>query len=366
MIKTKKKPRPADKNLVESWNSVQGSRIDLDKGVVRGVKVLGENSKHGYTYSQAAMKKAVPLYEGVRVNIDHPSKVDTGRGSRSYADRFGRLKNVNYVEGKGVFGDLHYNKNHALARQFEYDVEHDPKNLGLSHNARGDFGRGNKAIVESITSVTSVDLVADPATNAGLFESDKTVRKVRARQRAKWEKVMESLGMELGETPTPREAIAKLLEAIMLDGSLTPEQRKEKIMKCLEMDVADNPSKHTRVEESERMKPTKKAPVDKTAQRALKEAAKLRKELDTRKRKDRVRALCESMKFSPSAVQLKAIAASDSKTEAKQLIEAFMGAKKSANKNDVSNKPKSKEASDGPSKKLTEAEVDQFLEGILE
>jgi hypothetical protein len=366
--------KPRKRKLVESWDSVNESNLDFKNGVVKNVKVIGFTSKHGRSYSPKALKEAVPMYEGIRVNIDHPTRVDMDRQSRSYADRFGHLKNTRFVEGKGIFADLHYNKAHRLAKQFEWDAKNEPKNLGLSHYAFGDpVRRGGKSIIESITSVQSVDLVADPGTTNGLFESQKTVGgKPRVRKRPKWQTLMESLGMELGEAPTPREAIAKLMESIMLDGSLTPAQRKEKINKCLEMDVEDKPN--SRVEESAPMekKPVSKTPsrAARTAKKALREAAKLRTELASRKRRDRVRRLCESMTFKPSKTQLKAIAAMDTRVEAKALIEGFMGSKrvtkKSSTKSRFSNKPKSRAGGDKPAKPLTEAELDLFIDGIME
>jgi hypothetical protein len=145
-------------------------RLDKANGVVRGVKVLGLSSSHGYRYSPDAVRGAAGLYEGKAVNIDHPQDRSKLGASRSYYDRFGKLHNIKYVEGKGLFGDLHYNKKHRAAEQFEYDVEHDPSNLGLSHNASGQATSGGD-LVESITEVRSVDLVADPATTMGLFEA---------------------------------------------------------------------------------------------------------------------------------------------------------------------------------------------------
>jgi hypothetical protein len=51
-------------------------------------------------------------------------------------------------------------------------VENDPRNVGFSHRA---YGRGHhvgaRYLVEEIAVVRSVDLVADPATTRGLFES---------------------------------------------------------------------------------------------------------------------------------------------------------------------------------------------------
>jgi hypothetical protein len=71
----------------------------------------------------------------------------------------------------GIFGDLHFNPKHALAEQLAWDAEHAPENVGLSHNVVARVKcRGAGAVVEAITHVYSVDLVADPATTRGLFE----------------------------------------------------------------------------------------------------------------------------------------------------------------------------------------------------
>lgn len=357
------------RKLKESWSSIQGGRVDVKAGVVKGVKVVGFTSTHGYRYSPEALKNAVPLYEGAKVNIDHPTRADVERRSRSYADRFGRLQNARFVDGKGIYADFHFNRSHRLAKQFIEDVRRDPKNLGFSQYAHGRTRRrGNEEVVEVIESVSSVDLVADPATTSSLFESEKTVRRrPRVRKQAKWEKLMESLGMELGETPTPREAIAKLMESIMLDGSLSAKQRREKIMKALEMDVEES-SKSTRVEEAENT--MKKKPIVKKASRELIEAkrelAKAQKALNDRKHSDRVRALCESMEFQPSNLQLKAVAAMGSKREAKKLIESFQADQRRDRKKQTSNKPKSRQNESVGSKRLSEAEVDAWLDDLVE
>jgi hypothetical protein len=52
-----------------------------------------------------------------------------------------------------------------------WDAEHEPANVGLSHNVLARTIRdGAITVVEAITKVESVDLVADPATTRGLFE----------------------------------------------------------------------------------------------------------------------------------------------------------------------------------------------------
>ena len=53
-----------------------------------------------------------------------------------------------------------------------WDAEHAPENVGFSHNVEARVGRrGDRVVVEAIIRVQSVDLVADPATTRGLFES---------------------------------------------------------------------------------------------------------------------------------------------------------------------------------------------------
>lgn len=158
-------------NLHEDSSGFRKARLDKERGIVHGVKIIGLRSKQGYDYLPKALQEAIPLYEGKKVNVDHPPR-DTPGASRSYADRFGKFTRVHFVEGSGLHGDLHYNKKHRLAEQFEYDVENDPTQLGMSHNARGDSkSKNGRVYVESIDLVRSVDLVADPATTSSLFES---------------------------------------------------------------------------------------------------------------------------------------------------------------------------------------------------
>lgn len=147
--------------------------VDREVGLVKGVKILGANSKNGRSYTPKAMREAVGLYEGAKVNFDHPDKPSQ---SRSYRDRFGKLEHVEYREGEGLFGDLKFNPKHPLAEQFAWDAEHSPESTGLSHNAEGKTsGKAGNIVVESIDKVKSVDVVADPATNSSLYEAEEAV-----------------------------------------------------------------------------------------------------------------------------------------------------------------------------------------------
>ncbi len=150
----------------------RGQSIGVDRraGVVRGVKILGLRSRNGRVYLPEALRDAARLYENARVNVNHP-KGDPQQ-PRDYQDRIGVIRNVAVREDEGLFADFHFNPKHALAEQLLWDAEHSPENVGFSHNVQARcVRRGEQLVVEAITRVLSVDLVADPATTAGLFES---------------------------------------------------------------------------------------------------------------------------------------------------------------------------------------------------
>ena len=144
-------------------------RVDRRNGRIFGVKVLGLESRNGRVYRPEAIAAAAPLYEHVKVNVNHPKA--RPHEARDYQDRLGCLRNVR-ATADGLFGDLYFNPHHPLADQLAWDAEHAPENVGLSHNVQARTRRqGEQVIVEAIECVTSVDLVADPATTRGLYES---------------------------------------------------------------------------------------------------------------------------------------------------------------------------------------------------
>jgi hypothetical protein len=144
-------------------------RVDREAGIIRGVKLLGLASRNGRRYRESALEGAVSLYEGAKVNINHPKGHPLS--PRDYQDRLGVVRGVEFRAGEGLFGDLHFNPKHALSEQLVWDAEHAPQNVGMSHNVLARTSRnGNDTIVEAITKVQSIDLVADPATTSGLYE----------------------------------------------------------------------------------------------------------------------------------------------------------------------------------------------------
>jgi hypothetical protein len=144
-------------------------RVDRYQGVIRGVKLLGLSSRNGRRYRESALVEAIGLYEGAKVNINHPKGHPLS--PRDYQDRLGVVRGVQFRSGEGLFGDLHFNPRHVLSEQLIWDAEHAPQNVGMSHNVLARTKQqGNDTVVEAITKVQSIDLVADPATTSGLYE----------------------------------------------------------------------------------------------------------------------------------------------------------------------------------------------------
>ena len=157
--------------LWEYVNSPQPhGRIDRRRGVISGVKILGLTSRNNRRYPLETLAEAIPLYQNAKVNLNHPDGNPTE--PRRYQDRFGMVRNVRVVENEGLFADFHFNPKHLYAEQLLWDAENAPENVGFSHNIEAEVVQeSDMQIVQKILAVRSVDLVADPATTQGLFES---------------------------------------------------------------------------------------------------------------------------------------------------------------------------------------------------
>ena len=164
---------PGQERLEEYCTSAgMQPKIDKEKGIVFGVKLLGNKSrnpgKKSFAYPKSTRDKALPLYEGAVVNADHH---EAGQ-KVPLRDRIGIIRNPVSLE-EGTFGDFHYNTRHALAPTIEWAAEYAPETLGFSHLGSGRVNRKdpNNPIVEEITSLASVDCVSNPATTVSLWES---------------------------------------------------------------------------------------------------------------------------------------------------------------------------------------------------
>ena len=161
--------------ITEASDHERGVVVDRDKGIIRDVKILGLVSENNRRYLPEAVKSAKHLYEGIKVNINHP---DSSNDQRNAEDRFGKLINVYFVEGEGLYGDLMFLKSHPMAERVCEAAERMTDVFGLSHNAQGD-GVDDKDgcfVINEIVSVRHVDLVSDPATTKSLSEAIKVTK----------------------------------------------------------------------------------------------------------------------------------------------------------------------------------------------
>lgn len=193
--------------------SARPIKVDREAGVIYGVKVLGLISENGRRYLEKAVKEAAPLYEGIMVNVDHP---ENAGDSRSAQDRIGKLVNVHYVEGKGLYGDLEFLKSHPMAERICEAAERMPDAFGMSHNAQGDGeDEDGVFVVHKIVEVRHVDLVADPATTKSLNESKATNNKTKKRR----SKMKEASGEKKFNTYAAWLRAVKAAGATKIDGN---------------------------------------------------------------------------------------------------------------------------------------------------
>lgn len=351
-------------------NSVSGNstlRADRAAGIIYGVKVLGKSSPNthgvagveGTDYTPGAMAQARPLYEGLKVNIDHPPREKPGKDRSAY-DRLGKICNTRIEDGE-IFGDLHLLKSHPMAERVMEAAEKMPDAFGLSHNAYGKGSViGKRYVISSIPEVRSVDVVADAGTTRGLFESQenpmskKTLKAVLENLKIPAKAIKRIWEMD-GMAPTmaadaepeaPPDAededyethLGRCIVSIVNDEELSPEEKKKKVLAAVkllgeeeeggdgegdgkgETDVAD--------EESEEEGADKKKIKD-DMECNSKESLEFK--LSALERKDAVRSLCESEAFLPSPLQIKALLGLESDKDRKAFIQEARGKKPSAN-----------------------------------
>lgn len=283
-------------NLREYVDHLPPGPLEVDEaaGIVRGVKVLGLDSKNGRRYLREAVSRAAKRYEGIKVNIDHP--VSPGE-ARAFACRFGRLREVRVVEDGCLRANIHYNPDHAHAKTFVWWARNDPEAIGLSHNADGEVEEaedGTLTVVE-IIEVHSVDVVADPATTNGLRESHMDPLDV----------LDTGAGDGDGNDPKPGDEhyadhIGKAVVAILNDEAIPAEEKKKKILHLLKLDEVGaekpggdggNPDDITDEDEDEETMESLKAKV---------EAYKIRDKVA--ERREKARCACQKVGLPAEAI----------------------------------------------------------------
>ncbi len=150
--------------------------IDEDAGILYDLVILGSESRNGNDYPESTMRKALPLIEGRKslCNHNHANR----REDPSVYDVLGVWKNCRVEEGK-VRGNFHYFKSHVMAPRLVEAATRPElgRSFGFSINGDGQKTRkGDRYVIESITSLESIDCVVNPATTQGLKESEHHMR----------------------------------------------------------------------------------------------------------------------------------------------------------------------------------------------
>lgn len=188
-------PKMGDMRLTETIlnEGLSADAVDEANGVIKGVALLGRESKNGRTYSPQAMQDAARLYENNGVNIDHRSK-KTPASERGFMESGGIIKNARVTDkGDKVRGDFHYLKTHPASPMLVERAQRFPESFGFSHDAEGETKKSSSGLlVESLSEVHSIDVVLKPATNAGLFESEDTQMARKKTRTAKFSEIVEA------------------------------------------------------------------------------------------------------------------------------------------------------------------------------
>ena len=140
-------------------------QVDREKKIIRNVSILGLRSPNagGRDYSDQALDSAIKIFESAPAYYNHK------KGSRDVRELAGEFRNLSR-DSQRVRGDLHVLERESwlldLAERF-------PQRAGASIDATVSYRKkaGGGEVIESIVSGRSVDLVTDPATVKGLFES---------------------------------------------------------------------------------------------------------------------------------------------------------------------------------------------------
>lgn len=151
------------------------------ENVIHDVAVLGSFSSNGKgrQYTRKYMESAKPLYEGIAVTVNHPSKKQRQLNEdRGVLVKVGKLKGITIEEtAKGPrmkASQLVMNPNYEHYGHLKWMAENTPEHLGLSHDviASGKVNKNDgKFIAESCVKAFEVALVSSPGTNQTLFES---------------------------------------------------------------------------------------------------------------------------------------------------------------------------------------------------
>ena len=191
------------------------AKIDEENQIIRGTTILGPVSLNKRRYAEAVQREATSLFEGTKAYLNHPPL--GSMEARDVEDFIGIHKNVRVVDGK-MRSDLHLINNETTREHVFAPARKFPDAIGNSIVARVVLERAKDGFdeVTKILAVRSVDLVTEPGTTNGLFESQTQESHPATTQEDTMD--MKSLALETLKAERP-----DLVEALLAEQKKTDE-----------------------------------------------------------------------------------------------------------------------------------------------
>src|SRR3990167_3128004 len=216
------------------------ARVDTANKVIRGVKILGLESRNTgrvlglsemefgdavnepYAYTMECLRQAAPLYEGATVYSNHVEFGYTEDGhryvkgdGRKNDDMAGWLSNVKAIEGKGLYADLNYYDAGSGTGILVEVAMRRPDQLALSHEAEFDGPEliNGRIYLTKIVAVNAVAIVnGTPGTTNGLFEQHAPTKGVQQKPSIEEKQMRRSLRQIIESSPATTKGRAMLIE----------------------------------------------------------------------------------------------------------------------------------------------------------
>jgi hypothetical protein len=356
-------------HIRESYAGVKPMVVDREAGIIYGVLVLGTESPNthgkagvtGADYELSAHQSLVSLIEsrqsaGMNVNKDHQERTNQNR-DRRVSERFGWLLKPRIENGR-TYADLHTLSRGELLKT-DLDTAHvyeaaerNPAAFAMSINGDGHYAiRDRRIKIDRFRPDRhfSVDLVTDGGTTLSLQESNRSkgtkmaislreaVEKISLKPKATIRLFEMGDGMlkpDAAVDATPEVAaddpdycvhVGKAIVAILQDDSLTPEDKKKKILIALKL-TSDDEEKSGELDTEEGLEPDAPAPPKKEGEEKPEEEEGKKKMKESL---DRAGVLMGALKYTPAAdvkdVQIAAVAGLTDDVARIKLIESFKG-----------------------------------------
>ena len=183
--------------------------IDAQTGIIRGVSLItkGPALGHGVMIDDKTLeqvKKAAEQYAGgLKVKLDH---------SGGAGDIVGYIDTLR-IEGEKLLGDLHLLES-SVHRAYILEIaERIPDTFGLSIAFSGPSEKSADKLttLQRCSEIYSVDLVSEPAANAGLF-----ARKLKQLQSVESEQPEAKIEIELPMNDEMKKAIEGMIQSAMM------------------------------------------------------------------------------------------------------------------------------------------------------